>query len=204
MRRIALAILLAGMAGGAAAGTLTIGFEGGPQKLTDTTFGEPEITYVEPYAEEFVFDVADLVTPVFDYAVVWDVSLLEDPPASAVTNPYGATLLSRPDGHLGGYYDFDYRISVRPDFVSVEGFLADGDDITFLTSSSVLEDHNQGLYYFESTGFWSARYVPGRAGDGTAFEVPGAVAAVPLPAAGWMLLAALAGIGALRRRRGPA
>ncbi len=75
--------------------------------------------------------------------------------------------------------------------------------MTFLTPTSVLEDHNQGLFYYESTGFWSATYRPDGPGDGPAFAVPGdPVQAVPLPAAGGLLVAGLAAIGALRRRRG--
>ena len=203
MDTLAWAAALALAAGAASAGTLSIGFDGGPQTLTDTTAGEAEISTVPPYGGTFVFSVPGLSGPVFDYAVDYDYSLLEDPPTSAIENPYGATLLSRPDGHLGGYYDLDFSISVRPDLVSVSGYLADSDDVTVLTPTSVLEDHNQGLFYYESTGIWTASYSPDGAGDGAAFSVPGEpVAAVPLPAAGGLLLAALAGIGAVRRRRG--
>ena len=190
------------------AGTLSIDWIGGTQVRTTPEDGENSL-YLPPYDAKFSFSVPRLFGPWFDYTADFENTSYYDPLAdegsSSVTD---AVLLERPQGHLGGFYWGDYSISVTSNTVSVSGYLADGDDVLVMELNRLLMDHNQGLFAHESFGYWLASYVPNDLADGGPFqvipkyetEVP-APSAVPLPASALLLGGALAGFGALRRKR---
>jgi hypothetical protein len=181
----------AAVAGGAAsAGTLTLDFVETSflcfPVLSDGTCSDYG-GFSSPMT--FVFDVS-LFSPNFYYSEIGDLSI----PEIDTDNPFGALLVSRPDGHLGGYYVFDYEVAVSPAGASVLGHMADGDDALVFNPDYVSEDHNQGLYWFQGFGYWTASYLPNGPEDGDQFFI----APVPLPAS-LPLLAGAIGILAWRR-----
>ena len=124
----------------------------------------------------FVFDVS-LFSPDFYYAEMVDLSYY--PTDYDPVNPYSATKVDAPDGHLGGYYDLDYEITISPSTIVISGYMADGDDVLIFYPNSVLESHNQGYEEYQAFGFWTASYLPNGSNDGTNFFV--GMAPVPLP-----------------------
>ncbi len=200
MKAVTVAILVACSGSTAMAGTLGIDWIGGPTQVVDYQYSmAPEIYTVAPVSRQFLFEVSDLHEPVFDFA--FDAPLWRFSGASVV-NPYDATLLSRPDGHLGGYDDISYAIRVRPGSVELRGYLADHDDILTLTPTRVVEDDNRGMRIERSSGYWSASYIPDDISDGRPFTVaPESPAPVPAPAAMPLLLAGLMAFGGIAGRR---
>ena len=208
MKIVLLAGALAIAAGSVHAGTLSIDWIGGTQVRTTPEDGENSL-YLPPFDARFVFSVPGLFGPWFDYAADFYNSSTYDPLADEGTSSAtDAVLLERPQGHLGGFYEGDYGISIKPDTVSVSGYLADYDDVLVMEPNRIYMDHNQNLFAHESFGYWMASYIPDDLADGGPFqviqkyetEVP-APSAVPLPATALLLGGALAGFGALRRKR---
>ena len=182
------------------AGTFSLDWIGGPQTVEDYCCVYPgEVYTTGARSGRFFFDVANLSEPIFDFSMEGTVRKF---PEEGTFNPYGATLVSRPDGHLGGYDEVNYTISVRPGAVNVSGYFSDFDDFLSLSSTSYIEDHNQGMRIESSTGYWMASYIPDDLSDGSPFMV--VPAPVPLPATAPLLLVALGAAGVAARRRGAA
>jgi hypothetical protein len=136
-----------------------------------------------PYAASFVFDVAAFSGESFTYSGHFLNNL-----DAALINPYNATLVSRPDGHLGGYFAGEYNLKFENGDVSVSATLSDYDDYLYLSSNSIGDDHNQGFFHYGSIGYWTASVDGNTVADSQ-------VSAVPLPSSASLLL--LAGLSFL-------
>ena len=188
MREFLLAAVVAFAAGMAGAGTLSLQYSWATGKCVDPFLPDacPYNSFSGPMS--FVFDIS-LNSQDFLYA--------EDSYGLGVTNPFGASLLSQPTGHLGGYFDNHYEIGLSTTGVSVLGSMMDNEDTLYFASDYVLEDHNGGQFWYQAFGSWTAAYLPGGPDDGGAFSI-GPVklpAEVPLPATLPLLACALGFLG---------
>jgi hypothetical protein len=191
---IAMAAVAAMTASAANASIIRFDWIGGPQTLSGEVLSYPEndgyLLTREPYSAAFVFQTDESITNEFDYAA----SFFADHDAPTL-NPFNVTLLSRPDGHLGGYFDGEYALSFSSGIARVFANLKDYDDVLMISSSSIYDDHNQGFFAYGSSGFWSASV------DGSAVASSQIISTVPIPASGVFLLAALGGLY-VRKRKG--
>jgi hypothetical protein len=177
----------------ASASTVEFRWIGNSQFLSGDVLGYPNYAgyplVMGSYSASFVFDVDHISKDSFSYEGYF----LNDIDAAS-SNPDNAVLISRPAGHLGGYFGGYYNLSFSKGKLSVNATLSDYDDFLFLSSNSIGDDHNQGYIYYGSSGYWLALVDNNMIANSQ-------ISTVPLPASAFLLLFSVLPLLALSRRK---
>ena len=201
MRLIVLFLVVFGIP--AQAVTLSFDWFGGPvtYNILDGIEGYPD----EPtrsHSASFVFEVSALDDSEFVYKVTYYDSF-----ETIIENPQNALLINNLSLQQNGRYaEGYYKIKFYAGIVDIKLKISDAaDHFTYFYSNSIAVDHNQGDIFKSSKGYWLAMLdsvVVGSSEPGFVLPPTDATpSTVPLPASLPPLLAAIAALFGLRRRR---
>ena len=169
----------------ATASTLEFNWSSGPVTSVSEETGPPVTTvYPGPLIVSLVFDVPTFSGGDFEYS-----SMFVDGIETITSNSMLATLINT--SSYTHALDFFAEGSISVSLISgVGSILLDiydgGDHFTYLTTTGIFIDHNQGLIFESASGTLSV------VNDGVVISQP---SPVPLPAGGALLLAALGVLG---------
>jgi hypothetical protein len=207
---VALALVAGALAAPAAAATLSTGYQ--PLLMTGTVIGtrykgpsSGNDLYVGPAAGGFAVRTEAEPTWVVGNNTF---SLVYDATTGLLTSTLNSTTVSRNVG--AGLFATALQLSLNDrsltNPLSVSSIIVNGTSMGSLSNSGAFQDYMVSGIPFSSIGFTisgilNRSAIAGNPNESTRFDIRAATAPIPLPAAGWMLLAAFGGLGVMARRR---